>query len=71
MPSVVTVIVEWQGVDKPARISRGKRSWDQWLGDDIIKQMGMAKTCQFKAEQVDGVWFIGPRCDGRERRQIG
>jgi hypothetical protein len=71
MPSVVTVIVEWQGSDKPARISRGRRSWVQWLGDDTIRQMGMTKVCEFKAEYVESVWYIGPRCDGHERKQIG
>lgn len=71
MPSVVTVIVEWQGEDRPAKISRGRRSWEQWLSNETIARMGMRKVCAFKAENVDGTWFIGPRCDDRQRTEIG
>jgi hypothetical protein len=71
MSRVVTVLVEWRGVDRPARITRGNRSWEQWLRQDTIDEMGMRRMCAFRAEHVDGTWFIGPRCDDRQRQTIG
>lgn len=71
MSDVVTVLVEWRGPDKPARITRGTRSWEQWLRQETIDEMGVKTMCAFKAERVDGTWFIGPRCDDRQPRTIG
>lgn len=52
------VYVEWMGDAAPARIWKGQRYVEQWLGADAVAALAGRPGAFFVAELINGVWRL-------------